>query len=366
MWIDLSHDISLCCLDQALVKVDLAGICSTDLEIRTGYKVEFVGVLGHEIVGTVVETKKQHLLHQRVCIEINAVCNDCSHCAEGSVWRRNHCLGRSVLGIWNSSQGAFSEYICVPTSNLIVLPDRAVLPDDVAVFLEPLAAAYRIVEQLEAKSIPFPGSSTASNQHTCNIAVVGDGKLGLLIALVLCLRFTEDTSEYTKLFDACTVTLIGKHEWKLGILKDAGLTLKTILLNCVEESISELRNKYDLVVAATGSSSGFQLVTDLCKQMGTVVLKTTCSSIQRNDTNKLEDPSLVAAMNQVVVKELTMVGSRCGPMQQALDFLLDERHRDRVMSVLQKMKTSSFALENIAEAFTYIATEKPLKVLITP
>ncbi len=261
--------------NEALVRVVKSGICNTDLEIVRGYA-GFSGTIGHEFVGVVEEAEDaKHLIGKRVIGEINAGCGVCEKCLFGD---SRHCPTRTVLGIINRD-GAHAEFLTLPSRNLLIVPEE--VSDDEAVFAEPLAAAYGITEQV------FIEPET-------RVAVIGDGKLGILCAMSLALKSEN-------------VTLIGKHEEKLSLAKQRNI--QTALL----ESASKFYKSFDVVVEASGSESGFATALDLIKPRGKMVLKSTFSG----KTN-LE-------MWRVVVDEITIVGSRCGMFSPALDLLKDRR-----------------------------------------
>jgi len=252
---------------RALVRVNLAGICDTDLQIFKGY-MDFCGIPGHEFVGT-VSAGPDKWLGQRVVGEINFTCGECDFC------RRDlgrHCPDRSVMGILNA-EGAFAEYVSVPAENLHGVPDN--VSDEEAVFTEPLAAAFEILEQVQVN----PGDQ---------ILVLGDGKLGFLCAQVLKLT-------------GANVTVVGKHVEKLDLIKRC--VIRTMLLD-------EWKPKpFDLVVEATGSASGLQLAMSAVRPRGTLVLKSTVAQEHR------------LSLAPLVIHEITVVGSRCGPFAVALDAL---------------------------------------------
>lgn len=250
---------------EALIRVRAAGICNTDLEIMRGYK-GFQGILGHEFVGVVEECAAKQFVGKRVVGDINIGCGCCEWCESGL---HNHCNNRQVLGIIGR-QGAFADYITLPVQNLHIVPDQ--LTDLTAVFAEPLAAALEILNQCHVRP-------------TDRVAVVGDGKLGQLIAQVLTLT-------------GCYLTVIGKHPDKLVLLKGKA---RTILLG-----EAEVNRCYDLVVECTGNETGLQAASQLVKPRGRVVLKSTFSS---------QAGRLGADW---VVNELTLMGSRCGPIAAAV------------------------------------------------
>jgi threonine dehydrogenase-like Zn-dependent dehydrogenase len=255
---------------EALIRVLKAGICNTDLELTRGYY-PYTGVLGHEFVG-VVESEGE-LKGQRVCGEINAVCGACVHCQNG---RPTHCANRTVLGIVNRD-GVFADYACLPLANLHRVPET--VPDEAAVFTEPLATALEILQQVHIRP-----ADTA--------LVLGDGKLGLLCAQVLALT-------------GCNLIVIGKHPNKLEVLRRRGI--RTALL----EALPNIQA--DVVVDCTGSPAGFELARQLLRPRGTLVLKSTYAG------------ELTVNMSRVVVDEITLVGSRCGPFGPALDLLAGQR-----------------------------------------
>jgi threonine dehydrogenase-like Zn-dependent dehydrogenase len=248
----------------ALVRVALAGICNTDLELVKGY-MDFRGVLGHEFTGT-VEDGPVEWRGRRVVAEINFACDNCPSCHRGL---QRHCPARRVMGILDAD-GAFAEYVAVPVGNLHLVPDG--VDDDAAVFAEPLAAAFEILEQIHVTP-------------ATKCVVLGDGKLGLLIAQVL--------------FQAgADVLAVGKHIDKLAILRARGI--KTVL------AAEWDRTAADLVVEATGSVAGFATALAATRPRGTLVLKSTVA-----DTDRLN-------LAPLVINEITVVGSRCGPFPDAL------------------------------------------------
>jgi alcohol dehydrogenase len=256
--------------EEALVRVRIAGICNTDIEITRGYK-GFEGILGHEFVGEVVESRTRTWVGKRVCGEINVSCGACIQCLAGLA---THCARREVLGILQRD-GAFAEYLVLPTRNLHEVPDE--LPDDVGVFVEPVAAAYEILQQV----------SIGANAR---VIVLGDGKLGLL-----CAQVVADTG--------AAVVLMGKHDEKLRLARSLGLETRRTMR-------SEI-NVADVVVEASGSPTGLSTAIELVAPRGTIVLKSTTSS------------RIDADLSAIVVKEITLVGSRCGPFRQALAGLSD-------------------------------------------
>jgi threonine dehydrogenase-like Zn-dependent dehydrogenase len=296
---------------EALVRVHLAGVCNTDLEILAGY-VSFIGTLGHEFVGRVVQAPEHpELMAQRVVADINSGCGHCSWCLQK---KHRHCLHRKVLGI-RGLDGAFAHYIRVPVANLYPVPDQ--VPDEEAVFAEPLAAALEIGQQVHI---------TAQTR----VAVLGDGKLGLLCALAL--------SHYSP-----RLRLFGRHPAKLGIA--AAQDIATCCLDSGQRADPE-DTGFDLVVDCTGQAQGIDTALDFVRPEGTVVLKTTST-----------DPSTVN-MSRVVVNEISLLGSRCGDMGFAVHFLA---HRwISVWPLIHKVFPLSFAPMALDQA----GQKGALKVLI--
>jgi len=258
---------------EALVQVICAGICNTDLEIAKGYAA-FHGTLGHEFVGRVVESPDGSLQGRRVVGEINAGCGHCKLCAGGD---SRHCVERTVLGI-KGRDGAFAEFLSLPVRNLIEVPES--VSDEAAVFVEPLAAAFNILEQVDINS-----------SH--DVALIGDGKLAQLIVLVM-----AQTN--------CALTIIGKHMNKLE--RTLSFCAHSSLIETRDLS-QEFKSRFDVAIDATGSPSGLATALEVVKPRGTVVLKSTHHGITALDTS------------QVVVNELKIVGSRCGRFRPAIDLL---------------------------------------------
>lgn len=258
---------------EATVRVLKSGICNTDLEIAKGYA-NFSGTIGHEFVGVVEKAiDAPHLIGKRVVGEINAGCGACERCLAGDA---RHCPARTVLGIVGRD-GAHAEFLNLPARNLLEVPEN--ISDERAVFVEPLAAAFGITEQVEI----FPET---------RVAVIGDGKLGNLCAQSLALKSEN-------------VFLIGKHREKLKLVERRNV--ETILL----ENAQKLNRSFDVAVEASGSESGFALALDLLKPRGKLVLKSTFAGAATWQTWR------------VVVDEITIVGSRCGRFAPALDLLKD-------------------------------------------
>jgi len=296
--------------DEALVQVILAGICNTDLEIVKGYAA-FRGTLGHEFVGRVIESPDPALVGQRVVGEINAGCGLCELCLSGD---SRHCAERTVLGIKNRD-GAFAEFLSLPPRNLIAVPDE--IGDEAAVFAEPLAAACNILEQV-------------SIDAASNVAVVGDGKLAQLITLVISRT-------------GCRLTVIGKHDEKLKLASRFGAT-STLRASDMHGLSYETR--FDVAIEATGSPSGLGTALKLVKPRGTVVLKST-----HHGSSSL-DASLI------VVNEIKVVGSRCGRIRHAIDFLA--RHQID----LSDLVSERLPLENGLRGFEFAAASSSMKVIL--
>ncbi len=292
------------CEDSVLVNVSLAGVCNTDLEIVRGY-LGFQGTLGHEFVGT-VEHGPAELRGQRVVGEINFACRNCPVCHQGL---QRHCPSRAVMGILDAD-GAFAEQVRVPVANLHPVPNA--IPDELAVFAEPLAAAFEILEQVHIE----PGRECV---------VLGDGKLGLLVAQVLH-------------HAGARVVCVGKHREKLAIL--AKRDIETVLL---DDWRGEL---VSLVVEATGTAEGFERATAALRPRGTLVLKSTVA----------ERPSV--DLSPLVIDEIQVVGSRCGPFPPALRAL--ELGSVDVRSLI----SHRLPLSRGTEALERASTPGALKVLI--
>jgi threonine dehydrogenase-like Zn-dependent dehydrogenase len=258
--------------EEALVRVLLSGICNTDLEIARGYA-GFKGTIGHEFVGIVEEATEDAMLGQRVVGEINAGCGNCELCLSGDP---RQCAERTVLGILGRD-GAHAEFLRLPLRNLKAVPDNVV--DEHAVFTEPLAAACGILECVAITS-------------TDRVAVIGDGKLGLLCAQVLALS-------------GAAVLLIGKHPEKLRIAERRGIETDTV------KEGAKRKREFDVVVEASGSPAGFSGALELLRPRGVLVLKSTFEQTGPTEFDR----------TRLVVDELTILGSRCGRFAPALDLL---------------------------------------------
>lgn len=297
---------------EAVVRVVLAGICNTDLEIARGYA-GFQGTLGHEFVGVVerASAAAEKLIGKRVMGEINAGCGHCELCAAGDP---RHCPQRSVLGIVGRN-GAFAELLRLPIANLLPVPDE--IADHQAVFTEPLAAACGIIE-----------SVTITNET--RVAVIGDGKLGLLCAQAVIAQ------------TGANVVLIGKYPHKLRIARERGSEI--LMLN----EAHKLKRTCDVVVEASGSAGGFALALDILRPRGTLVLKSTFHG----------DTTIDAA--RIVVDEIRVTGSRCGRFAPALDLL--RRNAVDVESLISE----EHPLTGGVKAMERAAAQGILKVLLKP
>jgi threonine dehydrogenase-like Zn-dependent dehydrogenase len=291
----------------ALLRLLMAGICNTDLELQRGYY-GFVGTPGHEFVAEVVAADDRSLVGRRVAGEINLACACCEWCRKGL---GRHCPQRTVLGIVKHP-GAFAEFFTLPERNLHIVPDE--MPTERAVFAEPLAAACEILDQ-----VLIPCSA--------EVAVLGDGKLGLLIALVL------NAHGYR-------VRQFGRHPEKLRISSAAGVT--------TEVSGATLPTAaYDWVVDATGNPEGLRAAAAMVKPRGTVILKSTVHGTVGIDSAP------------IIVNEITLVGSRCGRFEASLPLL------ERNLIPVETMISDRFTLADARGAFDRAGQPGVLKVLLT-
>jgi threonine dehydrogenase-like Zn-dependent dehydrogenase len=289
------------------VRTILAGICNTDLEVVRGYA-GFYGVLGHEFVGVVDQAQDLDWLGKRVVGEINAACGVCSTCRAG---RPTHCPNRTALGI-HSRDGVIAECFCLPIENLHVVPDA--VADEVAVFTEPLAAACEILEQVHI-------------HPSDRVIVLGDGKLGLLVAQTLALT-------------GCDLTVIGHHPEKLEKLAARGIAIQV--------GDAGLEGVADVVVDCTGQPQGFLAARQMVRPRGTLVLKSTYHGEMRVDLSSL------------VVDEASLVGSRCGPFPPALRLLAQQ------LVDVTSLIEAEYPLADALTAFEHAARRGALKVLIRP
>ncbi len=299
--IRLRHDLSepSPLAGEVTLRVKLVGICETDLQLARGY-MGFQGLLGHEFVGLTESGR-------RVTAEINNSCHSCPVCRAG---RTNHCPNRTVLGILGHD-GAMADHVCVPERNLHAIPDS--LDDRQAVFIEPLAAAFRIPEQVDVG----PGLA---------VTVVGDGKLGLLCAWV------------ARSLGA-SVSLVGKHPEKLRL---AGDSIRPVL----RESAGSIARTQDLVIDCTGSKSGLETALSLVRPCGTVILKTTIAGEHQ------------LSLAPVVIDEIRLIGSRCGPFPTAIAAL--EANTIDVRPLIG----AEYLLDEAEEAFRAAALPGARKILL--
>lgn len=290
---------------EALIRVRLAGICGTDLAILRGYR-QFRGVLGHEFVGQVVAAPDPAWVGRRVVGDINVGCGSCPACCQG---RPHHCSRRRVLGIYGKD-GCLAEYLTLPLANLYEVPPH--VPDAFAVFAEPLAAALEVLEQVHLRP-------------TAKVLIVGDGRLGLLLLLVLRLH-------------SCDLHLVGHHPHKLDYARARGAK--------VYLDGEALPADFDVVIEASGSPSGWQTALRAVRPEGTIVLKST-------------GPETVAlATAALVVPEIRVVGSRCGPIAPALRLL------SRRLLNPKKLISRIFPLAEAEAALAAAASREAIKILV--
>jgi len=295
--------------DETLVRVLLSGICNTDLEIARGYA-GFNGTIGHEFVGVVEASTDRALVGRRVVGEINAGCGNCDLCRAGDP---RHCATRTVLGI-HGRDGAHAEFLQLPAVNLLRVPDN--IPDEHAVFTEPLAAACGVLER-------------ANLNKSDRVAVIGDGKLGLLCAQVIALT-------------GAAVLLIGKHSSKLRIAERRGIEIGNPKL------AAKRKQEFDVVVEASGAASGFGLALDLLRPRGQLVLKSTFHGKTELDAAR------------IVVDEISIVGSRCGRFSPALDLL------KKAAIDVDSLISEEYPLSNGVHAMRRAGTRGVMKVLLRP
>lgn len=293
---------------EALVRVRLAGVCATDRELLRGY-MGFRGVLGHEFVGEVVQSPDPAWIGRRVVGDINAACYACPTCLAG---RHTHCPNRTTLGIMGRD-GAFADYLRLPLPNLYPVPPA--VPNEMAVFTEPLAAACEILEQVTIRP-------------TDRVVVIGDGKLGLLVAAVLRLTGAD-------------LLLVGRYPAKLAIAQAWGIATAFA-------AEVDARPEADVVVDCAGGPSGFALANQLLRPRGTLVLKSTYHG------------ELALDMSALVVREITLVGSRCGPFAPALRLLAGGLVDPRPLI------SACYPLPDGATAFQHAGEPGVLKVLLRP
>lgn len=274
--------------EESLVRVLLAGVCNTDKEVLKGYKSGFQGILGHEFVGVVEQSSNPDLLGKRVVGELNAGCGECLYCTTG---REKHCVNRRVIGM-SHKDGCFAEYLSIDTRLLHLVPDG--ISDEQAVLCEPLAAA---LEVLDSSHIP----------PSARVAVIGDGRLAFFLAQVIALGGSE-------------VNVFGHHAEKLE------------KFSAFANTFLEPTGSYEIVVEATGSPSGLKTALNMVRSEGLFLLKSTYAQMPQVD------------MSQLVVREITLRGSRCGPFAPALRLL--ERHCLRLPEI------ELYPLEEYEKAFS--------------
>lgn len=290
---------------EALIRVTMAGICNTDIEIVKGY-LGFKGILGHEFAGVVEDADDDSWITKRVVGEINSGCGSCDYCLKGL---QRHCPNRTTLGIFKKD-GAFAEKLTLPVENLLEIPDS--VTDQAAVFTEPLAAALEILEQLHI--IP-----------AARIAIIGDGKLGLLISQVMQLA-------------GCEVHLFGKIATKLEIAEHWG-----IHTHPADETHHGL---FPIVIEASGNPSGFKSALNMVEPRGTIVMKSTYHG------------SLTFNAAKIVIDEITILGSRCGRFKPALHLL--EKNIIHTEPLISRI----FSFDELESAFQYAQKDTVLKVLL--
>ncbi len=290
-----------------LIRVRWAGICSTDLEITQGY-MAYRGILGHEFVGQVVQSPDKRLVGQRVVGEINIVCGRCDLCLAGL---SSHCRKRSVMGI-QGHNGVFADFVRLPAANLHIVPDT--IDDDQAVFIEPLAAAIQVLKQIKLDGRKW-------------VTVLGDGRLGLLVAQVL---QQADVP----------VRVIGRHASKLALCEKWSIRSRP-LADIVP------RHDQDVVVDCTGSASGFELAMQMVRPRGSIVLKSTAAA------------GKALNLAPLVIDEITVIGSRCGPFREAIRALA-AKQIDVVSLIHRRMR-----IEQGVEAMELAGRPDVLKVLLT-
>jgi len=292
-------------LGEALIRIRKAGICGTDLELVKGYY-PYTGVPGHEFVGEVIESPDPAWIGKRVVGEINAVCGVCEQCRSG---RRTHCEDRTVLGIVNRD-GVFAEFTTLPLDNLHWVPDE--VSDEAAVFTEPLAAALEIQQQVQI-------------HPTDRVLLIGAGRLGQLIAQTLVLT-------------GCDLRVVARHSLQKNLLTKRGI--------CLIDAEEVQHWKYDLVVEATGSPSGFELARKALRPRGTLVLKSTYKG------------DVTVNFSPIVVDEIQLIGSRCGPFEPALR-LLANKQVDPTPLIAEE-----YSLRDGLKAFSEAEKTGMLKVLL--
>jgi threonine dehydrogenase-like Zn-dependent dehydrogenase len=318
--LDRDYPIPVPVEGEALIRVTHAGICNTDLEIVRGY-MGFQGVLGHEFVGVVEAVQRgpgatplTSLIGKRVVGEINAACHrpDCSSCQRGMP---THCPNRTTLGIVNRD-GAFADYLVLPTRNLHLVPDN--VSDEEAVFVEPLAANFEILEQVHLKP-------------TESVVILGDGKMGQLAAQVLTLS-------------GCEVMMVGKHEEKLALAEKRGVHV--YLLDDAERFSLESGRRADVVVECSGSAQGLEMALRLVRARGTIILKSTVAA------------KSTLHLAPIVIDEIRVQGSRCGPFAPALHALSQK------LVDVRPLISARYNLDEGLAAFEHAGQKGMLKVQV--
>src|SRR5262245_48340310 len=307
---------------EALIQVICAGICNTDLEIAKGYA-GYTGILGHEFVGRVVEAPDREWIGRRVVGEINVGCGRCLRCKVARDPR--HCPERTVLGI-KGRDGAFAEYLSLPVRNLLEVPDS--ITDEEAIFVEPLAAARHVLEQIDVR-------------RESRVAILGDGKLAQLVTQVLATT-------------GCDLTVVGKHDPKLALATLAGAQCYLLEDSAAPPSwIAEEifantgSQRFDIVIDSTGSPSGVPLALAIVEPRGTIILKST-----HRDATPVD-------MSAAVVNEVTMIGSRCGDFAPAVE-LLESRAVDVIPLISHRI-----SLDEGFFGFEELEQGNALKVVLT-
>jgi len=383
----------------ALIQILRAGICNTDLEILQGY-MGFTGILGHEFVGRVVALHehvdgdvKNMWLGKRVCGDINlGCCNNsvasstssssagtsfttsvCGVCTDSLGYNRNnpkmsrnHCPNRTVLGILNQN-GTFCEYMLLPIRNLHIVPSQ--MKNEVAVFAEPLAAACRIVEQGLVNFRYQDNDKAKVTRGGDRVAILGDGKLGLCVAEILGREYLRCWKKHSNNDGAASPpppTLFGKHNHKLKLVEDSGVQTQLVSTCYMDDDKSNsstsqqqvsptVQNKFDVVIDATGNPNGLNLAMSLCRPMGKLVQKSTCAAGVQGFHSA-----------PIVIDELMVVGSRCGPIDVALDIMNKNGSTDDDDGMppldIEKYITKTFPLSQVREALECAALKSTLKV----
>lgn len=316
---------------ECLIRVHQAGICATDLNITKGY-MNFTGVVGHEFVGT-VEAGSPTWRGKRIACEINCVCRTCDMCHAGLA---NHCRTRTVMGI-AGRDGCMADYVAMPEANLHAVPDA--VPDEEAVFIEPLAAAYQVLLQCQI-------------ERRMTVSVIGAGRLGLLVASVLAPT-------------ACRLTVIGRTQAKLDLCEKRGI-------QAVDVRGFVPTQDRDVVVDCTGSPGGLELAMKTVRPRGTIVLKSTYASPARAAAHRAggasspdiphSEPAVLPDagidLSPLVVNEVKLLGSRCGPFRDAINALA--RRAVDVRPLISKV----FPIEQASAAFAAAADRRNVKVLL--